>query len=315
MDLLSKEQLEPPRRYVDQEQYKDWPEYREHVGKIRCAICQATAGRDKDGKKIEHHLSTVPEVVKVSDAHHVTTRGAGGPDAENLVPLCRTHHSELHQMGVDSFQLHYNFNLRQAAQIVFNDFVESLNDHDYAVKAKATHQRILTRVHNLKSDATEIGRMLLDFSTRRVGGRKQFELLGFDRWEQWVTAPVSAGGLGLAQKTAYRYRSLAEVEQAYPDREEELKQVNGSKIAAILPLIREAESQEERDKILDQAVYSTTESLVSWANQQLGRPDPKTIRRELCEKELMLMLSEHGVYDVSDTVLTSWANRIIKVIT
>lgn len=35
-----------------------------------------------------------------SDAHHVTTVGAGGGDtAENVMPLCRRHHAEWHQMG------------------------------------------------------------------------------------------------------------------------------------------------------------------------------------------------------------------------
>jgi hypothetical protein len=37
---------------------------------------------------------------KPSDAHHITTRAAGGDDVpENLIPLCRAHHSMWHQMG------------------------------------------------------------------------------------------------------------------------------------------------------------------------------------------------------------------------
>lgn len=37
---------------------------------------------------------------KPSDAHHITTRGAGGDDVpENLMPLCSHHHREWHQMG------------------------------------------------------------------------------------------------------------------------------------------------------------------------------------------------------------------------
>lgn len=35
------------------------------------------------------------------DAHHITTRGAGGDDVvENLLNLCRQHHAELHQIGI-----------------------------------------------------------------------------------------------------------------------------------------------------------------------------------------------------------------------
>lgn len=34
------------------------------------------------------------------DAHHVTSVGAGGDDeARNLMPLCRTHHTEWHKSG------------------------------------------------------------------------------------------------------------------------------------------------------------------------------------------------------------------------
>jgi hypothetical protein len=34
------------------------------------------------------------------DAHHVTTRGAGGQDTpENLMPLCREHHTLWHAKG------------------------------------------------------------------------------------------------------------------------------------------------------------------------------------------------------------------------
>src|SRR3954465_11563917 len=35
-----------------------------------------------------------------NDAHHVTSRGAGGDDIfTNLMPLCREHHSEWHSRG------------------------------------------------------------------------------------------------------------------------------------------------------------------------------------------------------------------------
>lgn len=35
-----------------------------------------------------------------SEAHHVTTKGSGGGDVpNNLMPLCRQHHAEIHQYG------------------------------------------------------------------------------------------------------------------------------------------------------------------------------------------------------------------------
>lgn len=37
-------------------------------------------------------------------AHHVITKGAGGPDELwNLIPLCHTHHHEVHRVGRDTF--------------------------------------------------------------------------------------------------------------------------------------------------------------------------------------------------------------------
>ncbi len=39
-----------------------------------------------------------------TDPHHVTTRKAGGADeAKNLMPLCRTHHIQVHKEGWRKF--------------------------------------------------------------------------------------------------------------------------------------------------------------------------------------------------------------------
>lgn len=36
-----------------------------------------------------------------SDAHHLTTKGAGGGDhINNLINLCRKHHTEIHKIGL-----------------------------------------------------------------------------------------------------------------------------------------------------------------------------------------------------------------------
>ena len=45
-----------------------------------------------------------------ADAHHLVSRGAGGNDYQ-VIPLCRHHHSELHQTGMDRFQAKYQLNL------------------------------------------------------------------------------------------------------------------------------------------------------------------------------------------------------------
>lgn len=45
-----------------------------------------------------------------SDPAHIKTRGAWGPDVvENVVPLCRFHHIEQHQIGWDRFAAKYRY--------------------------------------------------------------------------------------------------------------------------------------------------------------------------------------------------------------
>lgn len=59
--------------------------------------------RLKDEKAIEYvkTLSCCACGTWGVDAHHLISRGAGGPDSiSNLLPLCRIHHSEIHQIGV-----------------------------------------------------------------------------------------------------------------------------------------------------------------------------------------------------------------------
>lgn len=43
-----------------------------------------------------------------TEAHHVVTRGAGGDDSEeNCIALCKSHHREIHRIGVESFTERY----------------------------------------------------------------------------------------------------------------------------------------------------------------------------------------------------------------
>jgi hypothetical protein len=43
------------------------------------------------------------------DPHHVTSKGAGGPDiSTNLMPLCGPgHHTEIHKIGIRAFAIKY----------------------------------------------------------------------------------------------------------------------------------------------------------------------------------------------------------------
>lgn len=71
--------------------------------------------RKKDKKLLESYrlksclvCQTVP-----SDPHHIKSRGSGGDDSpENICPLCRKHHSEIHQIGLNRMLEKYgNFRL------------------------------------------------------------------------------------------------------------------------------------------------------------------------------------------------------------
>ena len=44
-----------------------------------------------------------------ADLHHVKTRKSGGTDdSYNLMPLCRSHHTEVHKTGTSTFVNKYN---------------------------------------------------------------------------------------------------------------------------------------------------------------------------------------------------------------
>lgn len=46
---------------------------------------------------------------------HVRSRGAGGDDVGNCVPLCRSHHDWQHRDGIKSFQAHFHVDLAAIA--------------------------------------------------------------------------------------------------------------------------------------------------------------------------------------------------------
>lgn len=50
------------------------------------------------------------------EAAHVRSRGAGGTDRGNTVPMCMTHHAEQHRVGIRSFQKKYGIDLKAEAE-------------------------------------------------------------------------------------------------------------------------------------------------------------------------------------------------------
>ena len=55
-----------------------------------------------------------------SDPHHVKSRGAGGKAENNLIPLCRVHHTEIHQQGVKTFAKKWGLDLKAKA-VLYNE--------------------------------------------------------------------------------------------------------------------------------------------------------------------------------------------------
>lgn len=51
-------------------------------------------------------------------AHHVRTKGAGGKDKGNTIPLCGRHHREWHDKGRISWQMKYNIDAPKEAKLL-----------------------------------------------------------------------------------------------------------------------------------------------------------------------------------------------------
>jgi hypothetical protein len=58
------------------------------------------------------------------DLHHVKSRGAGGKDKANLVPLCHAHHMEGHTRGWVTFQNRYEVDLQRIAVNIWSAYEE-----------------------------------------------------------------------------------------------------------------------------------------------------------------------------------------------
>ena len=50
-----------------------------------------------------------------AEPSHITSRGAGGYDVGNVVPMCHQHHQEFHDWGIWSFQERWKVSLRDMA--------------------------------------------------------------------------------------------------------------------------------------------------------------------------------------------------------
>ena len=50
---------------------------------------------------------------------HVKTRGSGGDDEGNVIPMCAWHHARQHSLGIRSFESQYGVNLKGIATELF----------------------------------------------------------------------------------------------------------------------------------------------------------------------------------------------------
>lgn len=60
------------------------------------------------------------------EADHIQTRGAGGYDQANLIPLCRKHHQMRHDQGVKTFAQRYGVDLKQSAKDYWRIYQDEL---------------------------------------------------------------------------------------------------------------------------------------------------------------------------------------------
>ena len=261
----------------EKDTFPEYSPFKEYISRIRCVVCQKTDGKDMSGEKVEP-IDYVPDMFNVTDPAHVKTVGSGGPDAENIVPLCHYHHQELHSIGIVTFQLHYNINLKQVAKEAFDRYSSTVSESDHAELAIVEHNRILSRVHGIKSQVVELGRLLLKFRDATFSGKPMYEWCGFSSFSQYISAPIHSGGLGLSNKTMYRWINAAELKDALP--EMPVDQLGAVKSSMLLPVIKRAHSETEKRRLFNEALNMNTNDLSSATNKRLGKKDPREAKHE-----------------------------------
>jgi len=84
-----------------------------------------------DPKYLEHirkHPCVVPGCLNKTDAHHLKTVGSGRNDY-TAIPLCRTHHTEIHYSGNESFNDKYSIDVWREA---FESYFRWVNNESYS---------------------------------------------------------------------------------------------------------------------------------------------------------------------------------------
>ncbi len=78
-------------------------------------FAKAFGEQGRDGEWIRAQPCSVPGCKRGPiHAHHARSQGAGG-DSSHLVPLCHSHHADLHDIGRDSFSNYHGIDLMKIA--------------------------------------------------------------------------------------------------------------------------------------------------------------------------------------------------------
>lgn len=298
---------------VPDQQYQEYPEFRDYVRKLKCVCCSHTNGKDADGEPIDSY-NEPPTIVSVSDPHHVKSRGAGGPDAENLVPFCREHHSECHTIGIIEFQLRYNVDLKSIARYIYRTYLDQLQGRDFAAKVLARHKLIESRLFAVNMDALAIGQMLDSMKHERLGDKTGFQWLGFNNFEAYCSAPVESGGLGMNPRTAYRCLAFARVEADEDIQRDDLIELGATKTGLIKGLLDKAVTPEEKQTIVQTAKSLSQTDLIAYRNNELGLPDPRTSAHNRVVSELNTIFDTVGVQIDDPGMIDSMAWTLIEAV-
>jgi hypothetical protein len=82
------------------------PAYREWIRSLPCAARDALAP----------YLPTLSRCYGIIECTHVKSRGAGGDDFGNCIPLCTGHHRHQHDWGIMAFANYYKLDLAAIAR-------------------------------------------------------------------------------------------------------------------------------------------------------------------------------------------------------
>jgi hypothetical protein len=85
----------PKRKSENFKKYYGSVERVEWIKNLPCIVCKNTVGN--------------------SENVHIISKGSGG-NCKHIVPMCRHHHAELHQVGIYTFQVKYTIDLLKEAE-------------------------------------------------------------------------------------------------------------------------------------------------------------------------------------------------------